>query len=72
MTHAPTAHQTHTPSHTQTYGEVFLEGNFAPVAEEHHQQALTVVEGSVPPELDGAFMRVGPNPALPPVGGYHW
>lgn len=31
-----------------------------------------VLEGVIPPELSGAFMRVGPNPALPPVGGYHW
>lgn len=31
-----------------------------------------VVVGELPPELDGAFMRIGPNPSLPAVGGYHW
>ncbi|GBF94451.1 hypothetical protein Rsub_07265 [Raphidocelis subcapitata] len=56
----------------KAYGEVFLEGNFAPVPEELFEAALEVVEGAVPPEIDGAFLRVGPNPALPPVGGYHW
>lgn len=30
------------------------------------------VEGSLPVDLDGAFLRVGPNPKFPPLGGYHW
>jgi hypothetical protein len=53
------------------YGGAFLEGNFAPVDEERYSPALPV-EGALPLELDGAFLRIGPNPALPPVGGYHW
>ncbi|KIY93328.1 carotenoid cleavage dioxygenase, partial [Monoraphidium neglectum] len=59
------------PPPPQAYGEVFLEGNFAPVAEERFNKDLEVLEGAVPAELEGAFLRVGPNPALPPVGGYH-
>lgn len=31
-----------------------------------------LLEGSLPPALDGLFARIGPNPALPPTGGYHW
>ncbi|KAI8470686.1 MAG: carotenoid cleavage dioxygenase [Monoraphidium minutum] len=56
----------------KAYGDVFLEGNFAPVADELFDQELELLEGSIPQELDGAFLRVGPNPALAPVGGYHW
>ncbi len=29
------------------------------------------VEGSIPTELDGLYIRTGPNPMLPPVSGYH-
>ena len=47
-------------------------GNFAPVADELHQMELEVVEGALPAALDGAFLRNGPNPALPATGGYHW
>ena len=49
----------------------YLAGNFAPVATETHAPA-TVIEGAVPPALAGVFCRVGPNPALPPAGDYHW
>jgi hypothetical protein len=27
---------------------------------------------SLPSGLDGVFLRVGPNPLLKPLGGYHW
>ncbi len=39
-----------------------LRGNFAPVAEEITATDLEV-EGSIPPELRGAYYRNGPNPA---------
>jgi carotenoid cleavage dioxygenase-like enzyme len=46
-----------------------LRGNYAPVAEERTETALRV-EGAIPPELAGVFLRNGPNPA----GGRsaHW
>jgi hypothetical protein len=28
--------------------------------------------GKLPPGLEGVFLRVGPNPLLKPLGGYHW
>jgi carotenoid cleavage dioxygenase len=50
----------------------YLEGPYAPVAEEVTAEPL-VVSGTVPPELSGTYMRIGPNPVVPPAeGGYHW
>ena len=43
-------------------GNPFLEGNFAPVLEEHDERAMEV-SGSIPTDLAGSFLRVGPNPA---------
>ncbi len=39
-----------------------LQGNFAPVTDEITGDDLTV-EGAIPPELNGVYMRIGPNPA---------
>jgi carotenoid cleavage dioxygenase len=50
----------------------FLSGNFAPVADEHGATALQVV-GSIPADLRGSFLRIGPNPQfIPDVARYHW
>ncbi len=43
-------------------GNPFLEGNFGPVAEEHDEGNMEV-RGSIPNDLEGNFLRVGPNPA---------
>lgn len=53
-------------------GNPYLQGNFAPVPDE-----ITVfdlpVEGKVPDELRGRYLRIGPNPVTPPEPGqYHW
>lgn len=48
----------------------FLSGNFAPVRSEDDFQ-LTV-RGELPRDLNGALLRVGPNPQFPPRGAYHW
>jgi hypothetical protein len=51
------------------HGAAFLEGNFAPVNCEVGPQPLDeVVDGTIPMELDGVYVRTGPNPALPIVG----
>ncbi len=39
----------------------FLDGNFSPVAQERDAQDMQV-EGSIPKDLAGHFLRVGPNP----------
>src|ERR1044071_169951 len=48
----------------------FLQGNLAPVREEVTADDLTVI-GELPPELDGMFVRNGPNPQFPPIKNYH-
>lgn len=40
---------------------LYLRGRFAPVPEEHSAADLTV-RGSLPPDLDGRYLRNGPNP----------
>jgi carotenoid cleavage dioxygenase len=42
-------------------GQFYQRGNFAPVADELTEFDLTV-DGSIPPELDGWYLRNGPNP----------
>ncbi|HXH59435.1 carotenoid oxygenase family protein [Iamia sp.] len=52
----------------------YLEGPFAPVAEEVTATDLAVV-GALPPELDGRYLRIGPNPMEGTVGdpaAHHW
>lgn len=42
-------------------GRWWLDGNYAPVEDEVEITELDVI-GSIPPELDGLFLRNGPNP----------
>jgi len=39
----------------------FLDGNFSPVTDERDAQDM-MVKGSIPKDLAGHFLRVGPNP----------
>lgn len=48
---------------------VHLSGRFAPVTEEVDEAELSVT-GSLPAELDGVFLRNGPNPRFTPIGSY--
>ena len=61
------------PAHREPPGVVtgnpHLEGVFAPVTAEVDVAALEVL-GSLPPELDGAYLRNGPNPRFTPLGSY--
>jgi carotenoid cleavage dioxygenase len=58
-------------SDRKTETSPFLSGNFAPVHEETQLEELQVI-GELPPDLNGIFIRVGPNPQFDPVGRYHW
>ena len=50
----------------------YLEGPFAPVHEELTAFDLRVT-GTIPPELDGRYLRNGPNPVTAPdPASYHW
>lgn len=50
----------------------YLTGNFAPVADEVTAFDLPIT-GTLPPELSGRFLRIGPNPVSPPDPlDHHW
>ncbi|KAA0106068.1 carotenoid oxygenase family protein [Mycolicibacterium sp. P1-5] len=49
-------------------GQFFQRGNYAPVPDELSEHHLPV-EGAIPPELDGWYLRNGPNPRQP---NSHW
>ena len=50
----------------------YLEGNFAPVRQEHTITDLAVT-GTIPAHLDGRYLRNGPNPAAEvDPDAYHW
>jgi len=49
----------------------YLSGNFAPVEGERNAVDLPVT-GSVPRELEGLLLRIGPNPIAPNPETHHW
>ncbi len=50
----------------------YLDGNFGPVTEEITAMDLALI-GSIPSELDGRFVRNGPNPRTEPdMDKHHW
>jgi 8'-apo-carotenoid 13,14-cleaving dioxygenase len=50
----------------------FLSGIHEPMKQELSLENLAVT-GAVPTELDGRYLRIGPNPATPPqAASYHW
>jgi carotenoid cleavage dioxygenase len=54
-----------------TLVDPYLTGNFAPVDEEILVDNLSVI-GELPSDLNGMFVRNGPNPQFTPRGRYHW
>ncbi|KAL7453774.1 hypothetical protein ACHAWC_005411 [Mediolabrus comicus] len=53
---------------------LYLQGNYAPVSEEHTNVPVEVVSGELPSTLDGLLVRNGPNPdnTLMNKKRYHW
>lgn len=49
----------------------FLTGIHAPMRAELTLTELPVT-GTIPPALNGQYMRIGPNPVNPDPRGYHW
>lgn len=47
----------------------YLTGPFAPVVDEIDVAGLEIV-GELPADLDGAYVRNGPNPRFSPIGSY--
>lgn len=48
----------------------YLQGIFAPVHDETDVSGLAVVQGKVPVDLAGTYLRNGPNPRFAPIGSY--
>lgn len=48
-----------------------LTGIHAPMPDELTLDELEV-DGAIPPELDGRYLRIGPNPLKPDPRSYHW
>ena len=58
----------------QPFGEAYgpmLTGPFAPVPEELELTELPVLRGAIPADLNGVYLRVGPNTRFAPQGRYH-
>ena len=55
---------------TNHLDQPMLRGLFVPLTDEIDVAELAVT-GAIPPDLDGAFIRNGPNPRFEPIGGYH-
>ncbi|MCO5319283.1 MAG: carotenoid oxygenase family protein [Microthrixaceae bacterium] len=47
-----------------------LQGIFAPVTRELDRVALEVTQGSLPEDINGSYLRNGPNPRFTPLGSY--
>ncbi len=62
---------THAAAPKTSPASPFLAGNYAPVREEIAADNLRVV-GRLPSDLEGMFVRNGPNPQFEPRNAYHW
>ena len=49
----------------------YLLGVYAPVSQEIDAEDLQVI-GKIPADLNGVYLRNGPNPRFAPEGRYHW
>lgn len=47
-----------------------LSGVFAPIQDELDDAPCTVIQGTIPDDLSGTYIRNGPNPRFPPIGSY--
>lgn len=63
-----------TPVGVERFGQKYLEGYFQPLPTDlvnKLRTGLLPLEGQLPKDLRGAYLRNGPNQSLPPRGGYH-
>ncbi|KAF8051372.1 hypothetical protein N665_1739s0012 [Sinapis alba] len=59
------------PSRPSVDPKHVLSDNFAPVLDELPPTECEIIHGSLPPSLNGAYIRNGPNPQFLPRGPYH-
>lgn len=58
----------------QPFGDAWgpaLTGPFAPLADESEFRDLPLLKGRIPTDLNGVYMRTGPNTRFAPQGRYH-
>jgi carotenoid cleavage dioxygenase len=60
------------PTWVDTIDNPYLHGPYTPVISEITAVDLKTVDGEVPQDLCGAYVRQGPNPVFAPKGLYHW
>ena len=60
------------PSWVDGIDNPYLHGTYTPVTSEVTADDLEVVQGEIPADLYGAYLRNGPNPVFAPPGMYHW
>ena len=62
------------PANLAPFGEDYgplLTGVYAPVFDELELTGLTLIKGSIPANLNGVYLRAGPNARYAPNGRYH-
>ncbi|KAI5077805.1 hypothetical protein GOP47_0007629 [Adiantum capillus-veneris] len=59
----------HTVPHSPN---IYLSSNFAPLSHESPPTPCPHIEGTIPPSLNGVFLRNGPNPLHPQTSNYHY
>ena len=52
-------------------GNPYLLGAYAPTFKEVVAEDLEVI-GEIPKDINGVYVRNGPNPKFTPIGHYHW
>ena len=68
----PLSNPSDAPTWIRDFDNPYLRGIHAPTAAETNDEACSTLEGELPTDLDGAFVRNGPNASLPPSNLYHW
>ena len=64
----------HRSTEFQPFGDDYgplLTGPFAPVFDETTADDLPLIHGAIPVDLNGVYLRAGPNPRFAPQGRYH-
>lgn len=61
----------HAPSWIEAIDNPYLHGLYAPVVDEVEADDLPI-EGELPRDLFGGYLRNGPNPRFAPLNRYHW
>jgi carotenoid cleavage dioxygenase-like enzyme len=56
----------------QAFTNPYLEGAYEPVTDEVTAVDLPVLRGPLPADIDGVYVRNGPNPQFAPIGRYHY